>query len=157
MNRFVRWLFCYPSELEIWRKRAYRAEREAKESSDAANRFSKELAETLNERDRLCATVLDRDDVIEKHQQTIDWMNEEIESRGQQIERLKAELDDRNARHNKLVLRVGLLTRKLQEAASESQEAASESGPKRCSPTEIANNGIDSGFPVGATLVGKRE
>ena len=45
---------------------------------------------------------------------------------------------------------VSCILRELQEAASESER-------KRCSPTEIANNGIDSGFPVGATLVGQRE
>ena len=104
LNRFVKWLFCYPSELE--------------EARDAADRLTKELAESLNERERLCATVLDRDD--------------EIESRDQQIERLKAELDDCNSRLGKITTQVGSSTRELQDAAS---EALTPGEPKRCSPT----------------------
>ena len=114
MNKFSEWLLSW-TDYPFERKNKAEKNRLVKEmdrltaelwgAEDQIERLKAEL-DRLNTRlfkanDAIVECKRNSDQVINvqqkelaEHQQAIDWMNEEIESRGQQIERLKAELED---------------------------------------------------------------
>ena len=96
-----------------WKKRL--------EADVERDKLSDCFAESNKERDALAARLRDSEDYIHA-----------LREQDQQIERMKAELDDCNSRLGKITTQVGLSTRELQDAAS---EALTPGEPKRCSPT----------------------